>query len=84
MHNAEGWLYREALMRSSEECGLRVVGVLEACVYAEAAAQAGVPPGTLEARVAEFRQQMGSPWTRDQKLAAAVAWLGLAQTSRPR
>jgi len=84
MHNAEGWLYREALMRASEECGLRVVGALEASVYTEAAAQAGVPPDKLEARVAEFRQQVGPPWTRDQKLASAAAWLGLAQASRPR
>jgi len=78
-HNAEGWLFREALMRAGEECGLRVAGALEGAVYGEAAAAAGLAAASLEERVRELGREVGAPWGRDQKLASAVAWLALEQ-----
>jgi hypothetical protein len=77
MHNAEGWLFREALMRAGEECGLPVTGALETGVYEQAGAAAGLPAASLEARVLELGREAGAPWGKDQKLAAAVAWLAL-------
>jgi hypothetical protein len=78
-HNAEGWLFREALMRASEECGLGVAGALETAVYEQAAAGVGLPAASLEERVLELGREVGAPWGKDQKLAAAVAWLALGQ-----
>ena len=75
-HNAEGWLFREALMRAGEECGLGVVGAPESAVYDQAGAAAG-----LEARILDLGREVGAPWGKDQKLAAAVAWLALGQRS---
>jgi hypothetical protein len=43
-HNAEGWLFREALMRASEECGLGVAGALETAVYEPRGAGTGAGP----------------------------------------
>ncbi len=83
MHNAEGWLYREALMQAGESCDLLVVGSLEATVYEEAADSVGLSLPELETRINGLGRQLGPPWGKDQKLAAAVAWLALAQTSRP-
>ena len=80
-HNAEGWLFREALMRAGEGCGLRVVGALETAAYWEAAAAAGLPAASIEERVPELGREVGAPWGKDQKLAAAVAWLALGQRS---
>jgi len=80
-HNAEGWLFREALMRAGEECDLPVAGALETAAYEQAAAAAGLPAASLEARVLELRLEVGAPWGKDQKLAAAVAWLALGQRS---
>ena len=80
-HNAEGWLFREALMRAGEECGLRVAGALETGVYGEAGAAAGLPAASVEERVLELGREVGAPWGKDQKLAAAAAWLALGQWS---
>jgi hypothetical protein len=81
MHNAEGWLFREALMRASEECCLGVVGATESAVYDQAAAAAGLSAADLEGRILELGREVGAPWGKDQKLAAAVAWLALEQRS---
>jgi len=81
MHNAEGWLFREALMRAGEECGLGVVGAHESAVYEQAAAVAGLSAADLEGRILELGREVGAPWGKDQKLAAAVACLALGQLS---
>ena len=82
MHNAEGWLFREALMRAADECGLQVSGALETAAYEQAAAAAGLPAAGVEERVSELGRELGPPWGRDQKLAAAVAWMALAQSEQ--
>jgi hypothetical protein len=78
MHNAEGWLFREALMRACEECSLPLSGALEMAAYEQAAAALGVSVTDLEARTRELGRELGPPWGRDQKLATAVAWMALA------
>ena len=78
-HNAEGWLFREALMRAGRVCGLPVFGAVESGAYPAAASAAGLPPGRVIDHVEELRRTVGPPWGLDQKLAAAAAWLALAQ-----
>jgi hypothetical protein len=77
-HNAEGWLFREALMRASRVCGLPVFGAVESGAYSAAANAAGLLPGRVTDHVEELRRAVGPPWGLDQKLAAAVGWLALA------
>jgi hypothetical protein len=63
MHAAEGELYREALARASGRLGLRVE-------EAERGLQAAPD-------VTALGGGLGPPWGRDQKMAAAHAWLAL-------
>jgi hypothetical protein len=79
MHNAEGWLFREALKRASEARSLPVIGALETAAYEQAAAATGTSSSRIEARVQELGRPCGPPWGKDQKLATAAAWLALAR-----
>jgi hypothetical protein len=78
MHAAEGELYREVLVHASAACGLPVTGVPERDLHDRAAAVLGVPGPDLRRRVAELGRACGPPWAQDQKSAALVAWLALA------
>jgi hypothetical protein len=65
MHMAEGVLFREALARAAERCGLRLVGLEEK--------ELPEPPRTLLA----LAKAAGAPWGKDQKQAALAAWIAL-------
>jgi hypothetical protein len=77
MHGAEGWLFREALIEATQQCGLITVGVSER----ELPARAAKALGASEDSVRELVQQVGSghgpPWGRDQKLAGLAALVAL-------
>jgi len=79
IHNAEGWLFREAVIRAGQQMGLRVAAATPDAVYAETADAAGIIVPEVEARMKEFGTQLGPPWGKDQKLASAAAWLALAR-----
>jgi len=79
MHNAEGWLFREAVIRAGQQMGLRVAAATPDAAYAETADAAGIIVPEVEARMKEFGTQLGPPWGKDQKLASAAAWLALAR-----
>ena len=79
MHNAEGWLFREAVIRAGQQMGLRVATATPDAVYAETAQATGITVPEVEARIREFGTQLGPPWGKDQKLASAAAWLALAR-----
>ena len=73
MHKAEGFLFRDALARAAAECGLRFVPVPEK-------AREGAIAARLEAArkiVAGLGKSVGPPWGKDQKDAAAAAWIAL-------
>jgi len=78
MHNAEGWLHREALIQASHDNGLRVRGILEQILYSDLRATVGAYAPEIESRIRELGHFMGPPWAADQKLACAAAWLALA------
>jgi hypothetical protein len=80
LHTAEGEFYRQALVEAGEHCGLRVVGVKERDAYEQGAARLGLSVVVLEKRIAELGRGIGPPWTQDQKYAALVAWLSLANS----
>jgi len=77
IHSAEGELFREALIRASEQFGLSCQGVREKELYMVAAAKFGLPSDDLHRRVNELGKSLGPPWTQDEKGAALVGWLAM-------
>jgi hypothetical protein len=77
MHKAEGALFREALARAVEACGLRLVAIPEKALEMHAPEVLGARPESLARTLAELGREAGPPWGRDQKDAALAAWLAL-------
>jgi hypothetical protein len=73
IHTAEGVFFREVLKAACEQCGLAVSGIKEREV-----------PLELVARAAALGKALGPPWTQDEKLSTAAAWLALRPTSAHR
>jgi len=78
IHTAEGEFYRDALAEAGRACGLKICGVAEKKLYERAAAHFATTPEELERRVSALGKPIGPPWSQDQKYAALVAWLALA------
>ncbi|HEY3095244.1 MAG TPA: hypothetical protein VGK05_00245 [Acidimicrobiia bacterium] len=81
VHAAEGQLYREALAVAAEHRGLAVTRFLQQEIYEEAAEQVGLSEESMRAQLTGLGRALGSPWQKDQKEAAAAAWLALARSS---
>ena len=82
IHTAEGELFRDALARASEWCGIPVVGVRDREVYERGADELRIKMDKLKQHLYEMGRTVGPPWTQDQKRAAVVAWLVLASSAR--
>ena len=82
MHKAEGVLFREALARAAEACGLRLVAIPEKLLTKHAQRALRTPAGGLVKRVAALGKSVGPPWGKDQKDAALAALAALL--GRPR
>ena len=79
IHAAEGEMFRDAVREASRRCGLALTGVRERELADSAARTLRQPAGDLTARVAGWGRALGPPWRQDEKLAALVAWLALAE-----
>lgn len=82
IHTADGEHFREALARAGEGLGLAVVRLRERDLEARASTALRIPSSPLKERVLALGRELGPPWTADQKLAALLAWLLLAQGPR--
>lgn len=82
IHAAEGELYRDVLRRAAEHCGLPLVGVRESEVKGRATAALRLAEAELGRRIQEMGRPLGPPWRQDEKLAALVGWLLLAEPPR--
>lgn len=69
MHQAEGELFRDVLVRAARACRLELVEVQEKRVAAEAERHGK--------EIAAFGKVIGPPWAKDQKDAALAALLAL-------
>jgi hypothetical protein len=78
IHAAEGELFRDVLRQASRQHGLRVVEVRERELEEQAARLLKRSAVELRARLAVWGKALGPPWTQDEKRAALVAWLALA------
>jgi len=84
VHTAEGQLFREALAEASDLRNLPVTRFVQQDLYEEAAGQIGTSDESLRAQLTGLGRALGPPWQRDQKEAAAAAWLALASSRRRR
>ena len=82
VHTAEGQLFREAIADASESLGLPVVRFVQQELFEEAAVHIGTSDTSLKAQLTGLGRALGPPWQRDQKEAAAAAWLALALAGR--
>ena len=78
VHTAEGQLFREALAEASQLRDLPVTRFVQQDLFEEAASQIGTSEESLRAQLTGLGRARGPPWQRDQREAAAAAWLALA------
>jgi hypothetical protein len=69
------------LRQASRQHGLGVVEVRERDLEEQAARSLRRSAAELRARLAGWGRALGPPWTQDEKRAALVAWLALADGS---
>jgi hypothetical protein len=77
MHKAEGELFRGALVRAADACGLRMLAIPEKRLDDHARKCLAAEPANLAKRIAELGRAAGPPWGKDQKQAALAAWAAL-------
>jgi hypothetical protein len=75
MHQAEGVLFRDALINATRECGLKVVEVPEKTVLPHAEKALGRSAGHLSKQLITLGKLAGPPWGKDQKEATLAAML---------
>jgi len=78
VHAAEGQLFREAIAEASASLGVPVMRFAQQELFEEAAGHVGTSDASLQAQLTGLGRALGPPWQRDQKEAAAAAWLALA------
>jgi hypothetical protein len=77
IHAAEGELFRDALAKACEHCGLPVLGVKERELLSRAEKDLHFSTAKIEQQLAKLGKSVGTPWRQDEKYAALVAWLAL-------
>jgi hypothetical protein len=77
MHKAEGVLFRDALARAAEACGLRLFAIPEDRLGASAEQALRTPLDHLVRQIAALGKSAGPPWGKDQKDAALAARIAL-------
>jgi len=77
MHKAEGVLFRDALVRATKACGLRLVAIPEKLLTKHAETALGTPWSGLAKKIATLGRSVGPPWGKDQKDAALAALVAL-------
>lgn len=77
MHKAEGVLFRDALVRATKACGLRLIEIPEKLLTKHAEKALGSPASGLMRKVTTLGKVVGPPWGKDQKDAALAALIAL-------
>ena len=77
MHKAEGVLFRDALVRATEACRLRLVAIPEKLLTKRAERALGTSVSGLVKKITTLGKSVGPPWGKDQKEAALAALVAL-------
>ena len=82
IHAAEGEMFRDVLREALAGRRLESQDVPERDAESKCARTLARPTETLRSQLAEMGRAAGPPWTKDQKVAALVAWMCLAGATR--
>ncbi|MGH8631254.1 MAG: hypothetical protein ACREU7_10900 [Burkholderiales bacterium] len=82
MHKAEGVLFRDALVRATKACGLRLVAIPEKLLTTYAESALGTPVSGLVKTLTTLGKSVGPPWGKDQKDATLAALSALQGRSK--
>jgi hypothetical protein len=82
LHTAEGELFRDAVSRACQSCGLSTVGVKEKELSVRAREELGFSDTVIEQHLGRMGKTVGPPWRQDEKFATLAAWIALAAASR--
>lgn len=77
MHQAEGVLFRDALVYAAKECGVKVVEVPEKTLTTYAEESLALPLSKISQTLSALGKQTGPPWGKDQKDAALATMIAL-------
>jgi hypothetical protein len=77
MHKAEGVLFRDALARAAEACGLRFLGIPEKQLDEQSERALATSINSLRKTIASLGKSVGPPWGKDQKDASLAAMIAL-------
>lgn len=83
IHTADGELFRDVVLHACEHCNLLPFTVKEKEVLERVGKASHMSPKELGVRLVDLGRTCGSPWTQDEKLAAAAAWLAALQSDTP-
>jgi len=78
MHQAEGVLFRDALVHAARQCKLDMIEVPEKTLVSYAEQSLKVSSNELSKRISAIGKLAGPPWGKDQKDAALAAMIALA------
>lgn len=81
IHAADGDHFRDAVAGAAARCRLTASRVRARDLTGVASAAVGLPIEELNRALAEAGREAGPPWGSDQKAAALLAWLVLAEAS---
>ena len=84
MHQAEGVMFREALLTGARACELEMATLAQTSALDDAARLLKIGRDRLDERLAALGRAAGPPWGKDQKEAAAAALVALRQVTRGR
>ena len=77
MHQAEGVLFRDALINAAKKCSLNVIELPEKTIMAHAEQALRTSAADLSKQITALGKQAGPPWGKDQKDAALAAMVAL-------
>ena len=78
IHTADGELFREALLRAGKRCGIETFTAKEKDLPQKSSGAFKLPEKEINRHLVNMGMGLGPPWTQDEKLAALIAWLSLA------
>ena len=79
IHTAEGEFFRSAVWNACEKLKIRVSGVRERDLEAQAKSVLGKSAMATVKKISKMGKSIGPPWTQDHKSAALGAWIILHQ-----
>ena len=80
-HAFEGQLFRTVLQEALSAQGLRCSVVVERRAFSEGAAMLALSEVELRRRLSNLGREQSGPWRSEQKMAALVAWMALAEVA---